>query len=49
MDPCSLFPAPKNAPTEVHVEDVSDTTINVKWRGVQTNQEEEPLQGYYVS
>ena len=41
--------APKEAPTEVHVSVVDHECIEVDWRGVSTDQTEEPLQGYKVS
>ena len=44
-----LILAPKEAPTEVHVNIVDHNTIEVDWRGVSTDQSEEPLQGYKVS
>ena len=44
-----LILAPKEAPTEVHVNVVDHNTIKVDWRGVSTDQSEEPLQGYKVS
>lgn len=44
-----LFPsAPKEAPQEVTVDPIDANTILVKWRGVSTEIDEEPLEGYMV-
>ena len=40
--------APMYAPTEVSVSTVDYESIYVKWRGVSTEQNEEPLEGYKV-
>lgn len=44
----TLRNAPLNMPVEVEVNRRSESTIFVKWRGVSTNQLEEPLEGYKV-
>lgn len=41
--------APINPPVEVKVTRLSSWSISVWWRGVSTNQLEEPLEGYKVS
>ena len=43
-----IIAAPLNAPTEVWIEQIGYGAIRVHWRGVSTDQEEEPLQGYKV-
>ena len=41
--------APIEPPVEVQIERKSDHSVYVKWRGVSTTNEEEPLEGYKVS
>ena len=45
---CLLFLAPINQPTEVRVKKIDDASVWVWWRGVSTDQTEEPLEGYMV-
>lgn len=41
--------APRMYPTEVHVHSYSSDSVMVSFRGVSTQVEEEPLQGYKAS
>lgn len=41
--------APRMYPTEVHVHSYSSDSVMVSFRGVPTQVEEEPLQGYKAS
>lgn len=43
------FAAPRMYPTEVHVHSYSSDSVMVSFRGVSTQVEEEPLQGYKAS
>ena len=45
--PCPLS-APMDAPVEVSLRTVSTNAVFVKWRGVSTDQDEEPLEGYKI-
>lgn len=40
--------APMDAPVEVSLRTVSTNAVFVKWRGVSTDQDEEPLEGYKI-
>ncbi|XP_023930782.1 contactin [Lingula anatina] len=44
----TLRQPPKDYPTEVELHNVDTHTIKVSWRGISTDQTEEPLQGYKV-
>jgi len=41
--------APMDAPVEVSLRSVGPNSVFVKWRGVSTDQQEEPLEGYQVN
>ena len=41
--------APMEAPQQVTVSIIDDSTVELHWRGVYTTIEEEPLEGYIVS
>lgn len=45
----TLRAAPKEAPQEVHLHIMGWDSIRVTWRGVSTDIQEEPLEGYRVS
>ena len=45
----TLRSPPMEAPQEVHVFVEGSRSVRVKWRGVSTGIEEEPLEGYIVS
>ena len=44
-----MVSAPMDAPVEVSLRSVGPNSIFVKWRGVSTDQQEEPLEGYQVN
>lgn len=44
-----IISAPRMYPTEVHVHSYSSDSVMVSFRGVSTQAEEEPLQGYKAS
>ena len=45
----TLVSAPMDAPVEVSLKSVGPNSVFVQWRGVSTDQNEEPLEGYEVS
>lgn len=44
-----FFSAPRMYPTEIHVGSHGSQSVYVTWRGVTTDINEEPIQGYIVS
>lgn len=44
-----FFSAPRMYPTEIHVGSHGSQSVYVIWRGVTTDINEEPIQGYIVS
>lgn len=44
----TLRKSPKEAPREVHVDVLGTNSIMVRWRGVSTDIDEEPLEGYLI-